>query len=174
LSDYPKALEKLGKILKCESVAAEKIYEFNKRIKQFREENKKIKHHPKIYLEVWNNPYMTVGRQSFINEMITCAGGINIASDIDNGYFNFSLEWLLKSDPDIIICPAMSKDAVKDVEKRDGWQKITAVRNHKVYTGIDNDILYRLGPRTIDGITFLRKIILEKNNNKPEEKRKAE
>jgi iron complex transport system substrate-binding protein len=166
LSDYPEALGKLGQILKCESTAAEKIEDFNKRIKQFREENKTLKRHPRVYLEVWNNPYMTVGRQSFINEMILSAGGENIAAEIDKGYFNFSLEWLLKSDPEIIICPAMSKEAVKNIEKREGWQKISAVRNHKIYTGIDNDILYRLGPRMIDGIALLKKIIRGKADNK--------
>lgn len=166
LSDYPEALGKLGQILKCESTAAEKIEDFNKRIKQFREENKTLKRHPRVYLEVWNNPYMTVGRKSFINEMILSAGGENIAAEIDKGYFNFSLEWLLKSDPEIIICPAMSKEAVKNIEKREGWQKISAVRNHKIYTGIDNDILYRLGPRMIDGIALLKKIIRGKADNK--------
>jgi len=159
LSDYPAALEQLGKILKCGSEAAEKIEEFRKQIEKFRQENKMLKSRPRVYLEVWNNPYMTIGKRSFINEMIKLAGGENIASDIDKGYFNFSLEWLLKSDPEVIICPAMGEGAAGDVEKRAGWQNISAVKNHRVYTGIDNDILYRLGPRTVEGIILLRKII---------------
>jgi len=159
MEDYPTALRLLGNILNCKKYAAKKIDEYKRDLENLSKENRAIGLRKKVYLEVWNNPYMTIGKKSFIDKMIYYAGGLNIASNIDKGYFNFSLEWLLKADPDVIICPAMSKDAVKDVENRDGWQNIKAIRNHCVHTGINNDLLYRLGPRTIQGIRLLKMMI---------------
>ena len=95
----------------------------------------------------------------FINEMIKYAGGRNIAADMNKDYFNCSVEWIITSNPDIIICPAMKTGREADVIKRKGWQNISAVKNNRIYVDLDDDLVYRLGPRIIEGVKLLKKII---------------
>jgi ABC-type Fe3+-hydroxamate transport system substrate-binding protein len=46
-----------------------------------------------------------------------------------------------------------------EIAGRSGWQQISAVKSNRIYTGLEQDKLYRLGPRTIDGIAMLYKCI---------------
>ena len=163
IEDYYKTVRLLGGILHCEKRAAAEIARVKKGLKRFVELNAKLTSgRPRVYLEVWDRPYMTVGRKSFINDLITYAGGANIAGDLNQAYFNCSVEWIIKSDPDVIICPAMKTGREADVERRNGWRKMTAVRNHRVYVDLNDDLIYRLGPRILEGIELLRSKILKK------------
>ena len=74
-------------------------------------------------------------------------------------------EWIISSNPDIIIAPGMSADSKNRYKKicaRSGWKNINAVRNRRIYTNVDSSILYRLGPRVLDAVSQIRKLIYEK------------
>ena len=157
--NYKNTLKALGDALDCSNVANKEIIKFEKSLKEFAKANSQKAKRPKVYLEIWNNPYMTIGKKSFINKMISYAGGENIFGNIDKGYFNFSIESLIQSDPDIIIAPSLSADSVKTIENRPGWNKMSAVVNHRIYTNLNNDLIFRLGPRTMQGIKLLHSII---------------
>jgi ABC-type Fe3+-hydroxamate transport system substrate-binding protein len=51
-----------------------------------------------------------------------------------------------------------------EIGQRRGWNEINAVKRQRVFTGIEQDKLYRLGPRTIEGIAIIQKCINAKNN----------
>ncbi|HRZ66888.1 MAG TPA: ABC transporter substrate-binding protein, partial [Candidatus Omnitrophota bacterium] len=112
---------------------------------------------PKVYFEIWNDPVMTAGKGSFIDEMITIAGGINIADDTGRPFSQFSAELVVERDPDVIILGYMAggPSAAGLVGKRLGWSGIKAVKAGKVYDDIDPDTLFRPGPRLIDGVKAL-------------------
>ena len=112
---------------------------------------------PKVYFEIWNDPVMTAGKGSFIDEMITIAGGINIADDTGRPFSQFSAELVVERDPDVIILGYMAggPSAAGSVGKRLGWSGIKAVKAGKVYDDIDPDTLFRPGPRLIDGVKAL-------------------
>jgi iron complex transport system substrate-binding protein len=114
---------------------------------------------PGIYFEIWHDPLMTAGKGSFIDEMITLAGGRNIAWDTPRPYSRFSAELIIERDPDVIILGYMvrGESAVDSVRKRAGWSGIKAVKESRVYDDIDPDILFRPGPRLIKGIEELNK-----------------
>ena len=159
IEDYYKAVSVLGRVLGCEKRADAEIARVRNGLRKFEEMACKDKRIPKVYLEVWDRPFMTVGRKSFINDLIHYAGGSNIAGKMNQAYFNCSVEWIITSDPEVIICPAMKTGREVDVEARRGWSGIDAVRNHRVYVGIDNDLIYRLGPRILEGVGLLRSLI---------------
>jgi iron complex transport system substrate-binding protein len=113
---------------------------------------------PKIFVEIWNVPLMSVGRTSFVDELITLAGGTNIAGDMPRPYSYFSSEQVLKRDPDIIFVTHMTRgEPLSLLKSRFGWDKITAVKNKRVYNDIDPDILLRPGPRLIEGLQEIAK-----------------
>lgn len=113
---------------------------------------------PKVFIEIGHNPLMSAGKGSIIDELVTAAGGINIAHNMKAAYGSFSAEDVVQRNPDCIILAYMQKgDIVTSVGKRLGWKGISAVQKHHVYNDIDPNILVRPGPRIIEGLKELHK-----------------
>ncbi len=160
IDDYFQTVRILGKILNCEEKAKKEIKRVKSGLAKFAKMNKALKKQPpRIYMEIWDKPYMTIGKKSFINDLIEYAGGQNIAKDQNEDYFNCSVEWIITSNPEIIICPAMKTAREADVKSRNGWKNISAVKNDRIYVELNDDLIYRLGPRILEGIELLRTII---------------
>ena len=99
-----------------------------------------------VYYEVWNSPYMTAGNSSFINDIITIAGGKNIFGDIDSPYPIVSEETIIIRQPEVIFVPATSGITVESVSSRIGWENLPAVKNKKIFV-IDDNLITRPGAR---------------------------
>lgn len=113
---------------------------------------------PKVFIEVWHDPLTTAGKGSFVDEMLTLAGGKNIAHDTKRPYSIFSAEEIISRNPDCIILTYMEKEKpLKLMEQRFGWKDISAVKNNRVYADIDPNILIRPGPRIAEGIEKINK-----------------
>ena len=116
---------------------------------------------PRVFYEVQDEPLMTAGPGTFIDDLIHLAGGVNIASDAAAKYPVYNLETLIERNPEVIIISvghgsiAASVEAVKS---RKRWQIIDAVKNNRVY-GINADLVSRPGPRIVDGIEEMARFI---------------
>jgi ABC-type Fe3+-hydroxamate transport system, periplasmic component len=110
----------------------------------------------KVYYEVWNSPFMSAGKTSFISEMIHIAGGENIFASLNEEYPMVSEEAIIVRQPDVILIPDMENETLASIEKRNGWQTIPAVRNKKIYF-IDSNICSRPGPRITQAIVIIAK-----------------
>ncbi|MCM8791368.1 MAG: cobalamin-binding protein [Candidatus Omnitrophica bacterium] len=112
---------------------------------------------PGVYVEIWHSPIMTAGKGSFLDEMISAAGGKNIAGDIGKQFCSVSPEVILERDPDFIFLAYMENEAAPDaVLKRPGWQNVSAVKNGRVYSDIEPNTLLRPGPRLVEGARKLQ------------------
>ncbi len=60
---------------------------------------------PLVYYEVWYPPLMSAGSTSFINDVITRAGGINIFANESQQYPTVSSETIVQSNPTVILLP---------------------------------------------------------------------
>lgn len=99
-----------------------------------------------VYWEVWNAPYMSAGKKSFINDLMGAAGLKNIFDDIDDAYPIVSEESIILRGPEVILIPKNSGLSVEAVKGRKGWEDIPAVKNGNVFI-VDDDLLTRAGPR---------------------------
>lgn len=73
----------------------------------------------------------------------------NIADEADKegyGYPKLSPEYIISSNPDLIILPGKTSDHIVKMIKRPGWKHISAVKNNK-FLRIESDIASRWGPR---------------------------
>lgn len=113
-----------------------------------------------VYWEVWNPPYMSIGKDSFINELIECAGGKNIFSEIPQAYPVVSEENILTAAPAVIIIPDHVTDGIKSVKRRSGWEKIPAVKNGRIYE-MDSDLVSRPSPRIAETAELIAKALHE-------------
>ena len=92
----------------------------------------------------------TAGGNTFINNIIRMAGGRNIAEDIEG--WSYSLEALVKEDPDYIIVRREDSAAFCGMKP---YNRLSAVRNGHVI-GIVSGTLDLQVPRNIDAILYLR------------------
>ena len=119
---------------------------------------------PTVYHEVWNDPLMSVGPDNFIDELITMAGGSNIFNDAATSWPMVSSESVISKNPDVMFFPDMYMgvgnfyDTMESVENRPGWDSISAVQNDALYE-IDADIISRSGPRLVDALEIIAKMV---------------
>lgn len=116
---------------------------------------------PSVYYVVGFGEYgdYTAGGDTFIGQLITLAGGNNIANGVSG--WSYTLESLLEADPDVIIIDNNMKDAFTTAEN---YKDLTAVKNGNVY-GIDKSILERQGYRNAEGTRILAEIFHPKAFN---------
>jgi iron complex transport system substrate-binding protein len=119
---------------------------------------------PKVYHEVWGDPLYSVGPGTFIDELITLAGGTNIFNDATESWPVVSSEAVISKNPDVMFFPDMYMgvgnfyDTIETVASRPGWDSITAVQNSALYE-IDADIISRTGPRIVDALEEIAKMV---------------
>jgi iron complex transport system substrate-binding protein len=117
---------------------------------------------PKVYYEVWFEPFMSAGPGTFIDEIITLAGGENIFNDATTSWPVVSSEEIITKDPDVMLFPDTYMGAglydLSDVPSRPGWSIITAVQNDAIYEIIE-DTIVRSGPRVVDAIEAIAALI---------------
>jgi cobalamin transport system substrate-binding protein len=118
---------------------------------------------PKVFYELDatdpSKPY-TSGAGTFIDQLLTLAGGDNIGRVGQGQYFQISLEELIAQDPAIVILGSFTYGGQTPamVKARVGWDKIAAVKNNAVYT-FDDNLVSRPGPRVVEGLETLAKLI---------------
>jgi len=113
---------------------------------------------PRVYVEISGTPLMTAGGGTFINELLARAGGRNVFGSSLQEYPVVDPEAVLKADPEVMLLlhPDMS---VRDVASRVGWGGIGAVKHGRIYDKLDEDLLFRPGPRVVDGVVLLAKLL---------------
>ena len=175
LTLYPKNINEVlmdvvlvGRAAGKETEALLYIEKLKARIEKVKSEAGRINKKPRVYFEIWSQPFTTAGKGSFVEELITLAGGVNIFAETEKTFPEISGEEIIKRDPEIIITAYMEKKGKmkKEVLKRSGWGGINAVKEERVYDGIDSDILLRSGPRLVDGLEALSGIFLQEKKTK--------
>ena len=163
---YPRTMEEvirsiytIGHITGAEESAKKLAFDLKLRVAKVTSKVSKARVKPKVFFELWNEPLMSAGPGSFIDDIIRKAGGINIAGSSKSAYPIFSLEQLVKEDPDVIIGAESSMGANPlDVSKRPGWNTLKAVKNQKVFM-INDDIVFRAGPRLVLALEIIARYL---------------
>jgi iron complex transport system substrate-binding protein len=105
-----------------------------------------------------NAPY-TTGPGTFMDLLITLAGGINAASNTGTPWAQLSVEELLVQNPQVILLgDAAYGITVESVKARPGWDALDAVKNDQVYP-FNDDLASRPGPRLVDGLEELARLL---------------
>ena len=109
----------------------------------------------KVYMEIWDTPMQAAGKNSYIGDMISKAGGTNVFQD-SNDFPVVNSENIISSNPDVILVAYPLPD-LKSISNRPGWKNLNAVKNKQIYP-LDQDLYVRPGPRNVDGLKNLNRI----------------
>jgi len=148
-------LELLGKVTGTEARARELVQELRGRISAVTSKVQQAQSKPRLYYEVQGSDYpklWTAGPGSYVDEIITLAGGQNIAAGAATGYPQISSEQVLAADPEVItVADGKYGLNLSQVSERTGWGSVTAVKKGAIYL-INSDLTQRDGPRLVDGL----------------------
>ncbi|HOW07058.1 MAG TPA: helical backbone metal receptor [Flexilinea sp.] len=158
LEDLDSYFMKVGEVTGHEEQAEELITEMKNRIAVVDETIAKATTHPLVFYELdatdISKPW-TASSGTFIDELITRAGGKNVAADLKGEWVQISLEALIRSNPEIIILGDSNYGITPEsVIERPGWDVLSAVKNKKIYP-INSDIGSRPSPRLVDALEIL-------------------
>jgi iron complex transport system substrate-binding protein len=117
---------------------------------------------PKVFYELDgtdpSKPW-TTGAGTFMDTMITMAGGVNIGGVLSEPYAQISVEEIVLQNPEFIILgDALYGVTIESVVARAGWGELTAVQENKIFV-FDDNLASRPGPRLVDGLEALLAIL---------------
>ncbi len=162
LSELFTTIEEIGSITHRKNEALFLIKKMQSKIGEVENKVRQIPaaEKPKVFVEIWHNPLFTAGKNSFVDELISLAGGVNIAYNTPRPYSYFSPELLIKYDPDcIILGHSLGQPEINQLKNQMGWQNVKAVKNNRIYADINPDLFLRPGPRLIEGLEEIYKAI---------------
>lgn len=142
LDDIASAIRTVGKLLHHEPAADKLAGDFADRLAVLRKQTPA--HRRRVFVEVWNEPLVTAGKRSFLNELLTLAGGDNIAADVERDFYPISPEVVLARDPEVVIVLNAGHSE---------WKAKRVCRD------LDRDLLSIPGPRVLDAVDSLKRCI---------------
>ncbi len=116
---------------------------------------------PKVFYELDSTdpakPW-TAGPGTFVDMLISQAGGQNIGASLSGEWAQISQEELIVQDPAVILLGDAAYGVTPEqVAARPGWGELAAVKANRVMA-FNDDLASRPGPRMIDGLEAMAKI----------------
>lgn len=163
LQEMFNTLSLVGQITGRQKEAQALVEQLTARVKAIDEKLVGIAERPLVFYELdatdVNAPY-TAGPGTFIDLLITRAGGTNLGSKLPDAYPQVSIEKLLVDNPQVIILGDSTWGGVTPevVMQRESWSGLQAVQQGQVYS-FDENLVVRPGPRLVDGLEALAKLL---------------
>lgn len=139
-------LRTLGGLLGTESAARSLATDLEGRVRKI-ELTEGPEAGPRVFIQISNEPLFTIGRESFLTELIGAAGGESVTKDVPSAYPKLSKERASAMNPEVIIL----SDSDDNREPNVVFKNSEAVKNGRVYR-INADIISRPGPRLVDAL----------------------
>jgi len=102
---------------------------------------------PRVFFQISNEPLFTIGKDSFLTEIVESAGGVLVTKNVATAYPKLSKETALALNPGVIIL----SDSEDNREPNDVFRNSPAVKNGRVIR-VNPDLISRPGPRLIDAL----------------------
>lgn len=138
----------LGEATGTQARAQTLLKDWKGRLETIRARGQGLKRHPTVFAEVWGQPLMTAGKDTYVDELITLAGGRNAYGE-RSGYLTITPESLLQKNPDLLVL-TVSTEA--EAARRPGWTSLKGKRHR-----IDSDLLVRPTLRNVQALEQLQK-----------------
>jgi iron complex transport system substrate-binding protein len=120
------------------------------KIKEMEALTQELEQKPRVFYMTWHDPMWTVGRNTWIDDLINAAGGVNIFSQYFESGAMVEIEWVIARDPEIIITSELCYDWALNASE---LASTNASRTGRIYT-LDDDLVQRPGPRLVKGLEW--------------------
>jgi iron complex transport system substrate-binding protein len=157
IEDIRKLITNVARLLGTENQAADIVADV-----QFRQDriNKLVNGEKKTtaLFVVGIRPLVVAGSRSFLGSLIREAGGVNIAESVDVEYPKFSIEEVIRTDPDVILILDKECHGEDCFNQWKNHHYLKAVHKNRIHE-LDADLMSRPGVRTIEGLEKLSTLL---------------
>jgi iron complex transport system substrate-binding protein len=159
LADVMESILAIGDLLGATDKARSIVADMRDRIDVVKQKTKHVLKKPGVFFQIGISPIVSVGNATFINELITLAGGANVAAGA-NPYPRFSREQVISLGPDVMVISSMARATIFEQVKAQWmqWPAIPAVRNQAIHIAPSN-IFDRPTPRLVVGLEQMARYI---------------
>src|SRR5581483_8820475 len=159
VADVYDAIKLIGAATGQDMQAARVVMEMQARIDAIKRAVASTTARPRVFIVYGVKPTIyTTGPGSFIDDLITVAGGKNIVTTPMPAGSTISSEQVIALQPDVII--AASPNAIAQAKQMPGWATgVPAVKNNRFFTPSDASLIDRPGPRLAQGAEELAKYL---------------
>ena len=159
VEDVMRSIGHLGNLVGREKEGMEIIHEMTRRRERVMALTQG-RPRPRVFLQIGEAPIVTVGQNSFADDLIRLAGGDNVAGSEKEMYPRFGMEEILKRSPEVIFVSSMNPKGnyQKALQEWSRWKTIPAVKNGRIHL-IDSDLIDRPSPRIIEGLEEMARIL---------------
>ena len=153
---------RVGAAARCEDAARELVGGMKARIDGVREIAGQADAKRVACLE-WLQPLMYAGH--WVPEMIEASGGTDCLGNAGQPSRRTDWDEVVAQDPDVILVAPCGFDVSKGMAEMSlitelpGWGTLSAARNGQVFVVNSNAYFTRSGPRLVDGVEILAKVI---------------
>ena len=144
--DIYKSIYQIGQIFNKSVKAREIVDRLKQRVVDV-EARTETAENTKVFLQISKEPLFTVGKESFLNDVINRAGGISVTEHVATAYPKLSKETALALNPEAIIL----SDSDDNKEPNEVFKNSPAMKKGKIFR-INADIISRPGPRIVDAL----------------------
>ena len=126
---------------------------------------------PTVACVEWLDPVIAAGH--WIPEMVEIAGGKDTLVSAGSPSPRLEMEQILDADPDVLILMPCGMDVAQGrtefeaLSNLSAWQGMSAVRNDRAYVVDSGALFSRSGPRLVDGLEIMARIIHPDLFNEP-------
>lgn len=128
---------KLSGVVGKEKEAAALVQEAKAQVDRLKKPGPSESSRPKVFLEIGADPLVTITKESFLNDLIELAGGVNTTRDITRPLY--SREKVLADNPDVIMIVSMGFDGEKEKRTWQGYRDLNASRQGRIVI-VDSDL----------------------------------
>ena len=155
----------LGQLVNVREQAQRLVAELHARVVAVVDAGLALPYHPRVYLEEWGKPLIPAGW--WLADFITLAGRAAALSMVESRPHSreriIEPEAMATADPEVILVswPGIRNDVPRQRAcNRPEWQQVSAVRHGRVFQ-VDDRLLHRPGPRLVDGLEAIARIVAE-------------
>jgi iron complex transport system substrate-binding protein len=114
----------------------------------------------RVFYVVNTDPLISVGPGSYIAHILEIAGGENILGKAQAPYPRVPIEEVLRQDPEVLVFPVGIEEGIPESEQQlwRRWSNLSAVVHNRLYQ-VKGDLVNRPGPRVIEGVEALSRIL---------------
>jgi iron complex transport system substrate-binding protein len=110
------------------------------------------------FFEAYYPPLTSIGPNTFIADLLERAGCDSASAQAKSDYPGWSVDNLVKEGPQVYLVASESGSSPAAVAKRPGFKAIAAVAEGRIHL-IDSDLVSRPGPRVIEGLAALARVL---------------
>ena len=154
LADFVRASRELGRAVGESASAATVVDTMQRTLARVRAATLHLEH-PTVFWHVWDSPIYTIGAGSFLDELLTIAGGVNIYADRSEPSPQVSLEDIIRRDPQIILAGVSGRNVITSSPL---WKGVRAVREGRVFV-VDTNLVGRPSVRSGEAAVSIARLL---------------